>query len=104
MRGDRELVVQLLKRGANINQPAVGYIGRTALQGTCELEPPSIKDRTRKLDLVKFLIDQGADVNASAARYQGMTALQIAARLGDIGTALILLEHGANPNSLPTKN
>ncbi|KAJ8130808.1 hypothetical protein O1611_g2821 [Lasiodiplodia mahajangana] len=102
-RGDKELLVQLLKRGANVNQPAIGNQGRTALQGACEWRPASVGDRERKLDLIKFLIDQGSDVNAPPAKYCGMTALQIAAREGDIGTALVLLEHGANINAAPGK-
>ncbi|KAI1751555.1 hypothetical protein F4782DRAFT_531329 [Xylaria castorea] len=101
MRGDLELVMQLLQRGAVINQPALGCRGRTALQGACEWTTLSTEERANKMDLIKLLINQGADVNAPAARDEGMTALQIAALYGDIELALILLEHGANPNAPP---
>ncbi|KAI0865902.1 hypothetical protein F4860DRAFT_509784 [Xylaria cubensis] len=100
-RGDLELVKQLLERGALINQPPLGFRGRTALQGACEWETLSTEERTRQIDLIKLLISQGADVNAPAAQDCGMTALQIAALYGDIELALVLLEHGANPNAPP---
>ncbi len=61
---------------------------------------PANRSRVRKLGLIKFLLDQGADSNASPAK---LTALQIAARNGDIGTALVLLEHGANIDAPPAK-
>ncbi|KAI0546754.1 hypothetical protein F4679DRAFT_405238 [Xylaria curta] len=103
MRGDLELVTQLLQRGAVLNQPPLGYRGRTALQGACEWPTLSTEERTRKMDLIKFLINQGADVNAPAAQDTGMTALQIAALYGDMELALVLLEHGANSNAPPAK-
>ncbi|KAI1738463.1 hypothetical protein F4680DRAFT_424863 [Xylaria scruposa] len=103
MRGDLELVMQLLQKGATLNQPPLGYRGRTALQSACEWPTLSTEERTRKMDLIRFLINQGADVNTPAARVVGMTALQIAALYGDIELALVLLEHGANPNAPPAK-
>ncbi|KAI0454065.1 hypothetical protein F5B21DRAFT_477277 [Xylaria acuta] len=103
-RGCMELLSQLLKRGANINQPAIGLGGRTALQSACELTAQSTGYQTHKLGWIKNLIDLGADVNAPAAKYWGMTALQIAASHGDMGTVLLLLEHGANINAPPAKH
>ncbi|GAW12868.1 hypothetical protein ANO14919_022390 [Xylariales sp. No.14919] len=101
MRGDLELVIHLLQRGAIINQPAIGYRGRTALQGSCEWTALSKEERKRKIDLIKFLISQGANVNASGAERRGMTALQIATLYGDMEVALLLLEHGATINAPP---
>ncbi|RWA14536.1 hypothetical protein EKO27_g588 [Xylaria grammica] len=101
MRGNLELVIHLLQRGAIINQPAIGYRGRTALQGSCEWTALSKEERKRKIELIKFLISQGADVNASGAERGGMTALQITALYGDMEVALLLLEHGATINASP---
>ncbi|KAI0420559.1 hypothetical protein F5X98DRAFT_371527 [Xylaria grammica] len=101
MRGDLGLVIHLLQRGAIINQPAIGYRGRTALQGSCEWTALSKEERKRKIDLIKFLISQGADVNASGAERRGMTALRIATLYGDMEVALLLLEHGATINAPP---
>ncbi|KAI0401767.1 hypothetical protein F4802DRAFT_618459 [Xylaria palmicola] len=94
----KELFDQLLRRGANVDQPAIGYYGRTALQSACEL-----CEGERKMDMIKTLIDMGANVNAPAAESYGMTALQIAACNGYMGTALVLLEHGAEINAPPAK-
>ncbi|KAI0863378.1 hypothetical protein F4860DRAFT_522071 [Xylaria cubensis] len=102
-RGDRELISQLVIRGANINQPAIGWRGRTALQSACEWNARPSGDQSCKLALIKMLIDLGADINAPAAKYLGMTALQIAAYRGDMATALFLLENGANINAPPAK-
>ncbi|RYC63125.1 hypothetical protein CHU98_g3079 [Xylaria longipes] len=101
--GYMELLAQLLKMGANINQPAIGFRGRTALQSACEWTALSPGDQTHKLGWIKTLIDLGADVNAPAGKYWGVTALQVAAYHGDMGTALLLLEHGANINAPPAK-
>ncbi|KAI0440273.1 ankyrin repeat-containing domain protein [Xylaria telfairii] len=102
-RGYRDLLVELLKRGADINQPAIGHGGRTALQSACTWAAQSTQDQTHKLGWIKTLIDLGADVNAPAGKHWGMTALQIAVSYGDMGTALILLKHGANANAPPSK-
>ncbi|KAI0487675.1 hypothetical protein F4859DRAFT_510243 [Xylaria cf. heliscus] len=103
-KGDTELLIQLMRRGADINQPAIGHAGRTALQHACEYAALFTADQTVKLGLIKTLINLGADVNAPAGKWSGMTALQIASYYGDIVIALFLLEHGANVNAPPAKD
>ncbi|KAL7627774.1 hypothetical protein AAE478_001969 [Parahypoxylon ruwenzoriense] len=100
-RGDKELVAFLVERGANINQPAHGNRGKTALQAACGWDPASFEEKEKKLSLVQFLIDEGAEVNAPAASSYGCTAMQHAAALGDMETTLLLIHHKANPNALP---
>ncbi|KAI0161076.1 ankyrin [Hypoxylon sp. FL1284] len=99
-RGNNELVAELVSMGADLNKPAVGWGGRTALQDACELESTTTAGKSRKMELIHFLIQNGAEINAPAASYWGCTALQLAARVGDIETALLLLYHGADVNSL----
>ena len=104
IRGDQELVFTLLQKGADINQPACGYEGRTALQAICDCNAPragkNLQEGHRK-NLISCLIGHGADVNAPASDEGGGTALQIAAQQGDIDLALLLLDRGANPNAPP---
>lgn len=103
MQRDQKLVSKLLRRGANINSPAVGWRGRTALQAACEWNALSVDEECRRKDLIRFLVSHGADINARASDEYGLTALQIAARHGDIELALLLLDHGADPNAVPSK-
>ncbi|ROW07759.1 hypothetical protein VMCG_03435 [Cytospora schulzeri] len=104
-KGDLMLARDLLQRGAGINAPAVGRYDRTALQYACEWSPSSMEEEQTKTKLIRFLIGHGADVNAEPAPYfGGFTALHIAARNGDLETAFILLEHGADVNSRDRKD
>ncbi|KAI0195633.1 hypothetical protein EV127DRAFT_466740 [Xylaria flabelliformis] len=100
----KDLLAQLLERGADINEPAIGLGGRTALQSACELTVLSAGDQMDKLSWIKTLIDLGADINAPAGKYWGMTALQIAVSCGDMGTTLFLLENSAKINAPPAKH
>ncbi|KAI0414646.1 hypothetical protein F5X98DRAFT_389674 [Xylaria grammica] len=86
--GSLEWIQFLLQMGADVNQPARGYCGRTALQAACN-------DGRGEIDLVKFLVENGAD--------GGWTALQAAAERGDFAVAVLLLENGANINA-PNRN
>ncbi len=102
-RGDYELVVLLVKRGADVNKPASGNSGRTALQAACEWDPVSAEEGTRKTSLIKFLLRNDADVNAPPSLTQySFTALQLAALHGFIEVAVLLLSHKADPNALPS--
>lgn len=87
-------VRMLIQRGADVNQPAKGEYGHTALQAACDCDTPDI-------DMIKFLIDNGADVNAPPSSYSGITALQAAAQKGDFEVVLLLLENGADINAPP---
>ncbi|KAJ0109947.1 hypothetical protein J7T55_014749 [Diaporthe amygdali] len=86
-----DVVELLLQEGADVNAPARGEFGRTALQGACGAEPTSLDQQQLKLRTVQILLDHGADVNAAPARTWGMTALQETARWGDIAIAKLLL-------------
>jgi ankyrin repeat protein len=98
--GNLELVSMLLHKGAALNQRAVGEFGRTALQAACQWRPFSAEEEKQKRALVGFLIDNGADVNAPPAVCKGLTALQLAAAQGDMKTAVLLLNSGADLNAL----
>jgi ankyrin repeat protein len=62
-----DLVQYLLDRGADINTPACGHTGRTALQAACH---------SGNFDMVTFLLANKADVNAAPAVSDGVTALE----------------------------
>ncbi|KAI1416852.1 hypothetical protein F5Y13DRAFT_204230 [Hypoxylon sp. FL1857] len=96
-RGRKTLVEQLLRRGANINQPAGSKDGETTLQAACDCSTGN------KMELIQFLVDEGADVNAPPALQGGLTALQLAAWQGDMEVAALLLHHKANPNAPPAE-
>lgn len=98
--GDYTLVCMLLERGAHLNGPALGPLGKTALQAACAWDPVRRDERLRKDKIIQLLLDKGADVNA--ANCEGYTALMCAAEWGDISTAFTLLKHGAKPNMIWT--
>ncbi|KAL9112742.1 MAG: hypothetical protein Q9227_003045 [Pyrenula ochraceoflavens] len=102
LRCDPDIVSTLLNKGADINRPAAGRFGRTALQAACTCGASSSKEEACRMSLVKFLLAHGADVNAPASDYAGCTALQVAAMCGDIELATLLLHHRANPNATPS--
>lgn len=62
-----DLAEYLIDRGADVNTPAFGYEGRTALQQACCYG---------NLKMVKFLLAHKADVNAPPAASKGSTALE----------------------------
>jgi ankyrin repeat protein len=94
-----EIISNLLHKGADLNQPAFKCGGRTALQAACEWNPFSSEEEDHKAQLLRFLLDHGADVNGLPAMHYGITALEIAARQGDLRTAVFLLGHGADVNA-----
>ncbi|KAI0425230.1 ankyrin [Xylaria sp. FL1042] len=89
--GRLDIARQLIARGVDINSPAHGEDGYTALQAAC---------RARYGDgisvgFIRFLLDNGADINAAGAQ-DGGTALQCAVEAGSIGAFCLLLDAGAN--------
>ncbi|KAI0103971.1 hypothetical protein GGR51DRAFT_523061 [Nemania sp. FL0031] len=92
--GSLHLVRFLIQKGADVNKPAKGRYGRTALQAACDVYRGSIN-----VDLVKLLISNDADVNAPPAPVGGITALEGAAMAGSFEVALLLLENGADINA-----
>ena len=105
--GNPDVVQQLLAKGANVNARAAR--GQTALMWAVAQKHP---------DVVKVLLAHGADVHARSEVWSQMmavsphgvpaynrqiphggdTALMFAARVGDLGSAKLLLAAGANVN------
>ncbi|XP_050586206.1 protein phosphatase 1 regulatory subunit 12A-like isoform X8 [Bombus affinis] len=81
--GDKEEVVRLLQKGADINTGNVD--GLTALHQAC------IND---DLDMVEFLVEKGADINCGDN--EGWTPLHATASCGFISIAKYLIEKGCN--------
>lgn len=96
--GDYPLVCMLMERGADLNRPAVGVNGVTALQAICAWDPLRREERLRKDKIIALLLEKGADVNAASPA--GRTALICAAELGDLSTAFTLLKHGAKVDAM----
>lgn len=111
-----ELVSSLLRRGADINAPARGKLGRTALQHVCGADLPQNGSSDfaeiwcRRNRLARFLAANGADVNAPASKLHGATALQLICEWechtheqADRRHELLafLLESGADVNAAP---
>ncbi|KAL6689894.1 ankyrin repeat protein [Trichoderma pleuroticola] len=74
------MVRLLIEHGADINA-SVGELGRTSLHD-------AVAENDAKM--VELLLENGADV--SAVDGSGMTALQIAASLGHVDAAGVLLQ------------
>lgn len=100
--GDYKLVFMLIERGADVNRPALGDSGKTALQAVCAWDPVRREERLRKDKIIKLLLGKGADVNATNS--EGCTALLHAAQLGDLSSAFRLLKHGAKVNVTASLN
>ena len=84
--GQRDAVVLLLARGADVEARGTGWMTGTALN--------SAASRGRS-DIALLLLDAGADVNATqAASY---TPLHSAAHIGDAELTGRLLDRGADP-------
>lgn len=99
---DPEMVTLLIKEGADVNAPARGDRGYTALEAACRERPgfdvPGSKER---LETIQVLLDNGAEVNAAPAFERGRTALAEAAQSGSLEVAMLLLAHGADVNATP---
>lgn len=89
-----ELVALLLQKGANVNAPARGRWGKTALQAICDLHPHSEAGKApEQREIINLLVDHGANINAAPARIEGMTALQCAAHWGNLEVIILLLSY-----------
>ncbi|KAI1159728.1 hypothetical protein F5B18DRAFT_635441 [Nemania serpens] len=93
----------LVERGADVNQPAKGKEGRTALQAACDRYLPGEEEYSDNIKLIKLLIEQGAHVNAPPSPESGVTAFQAAATQGNFEVALLLLDYGADINAPPSE-
>lgn len=97
-----DIVELLLREGADVNAPARGSRGLTALQASCLTRAASSSQQEKKLETVRLLLDRKADINAAPARFRGLTALQATAQCGDLAVAKLLLP-GADVNAPPCK-
>lgn len=101
--GNEAIVNDLLERGADVNAPALGRLGKTALQNICAWMPGTPEERARKNRIIHRLLEHGADVNAAPADWCGRTALQIAATEGELELVALLLDRGADINAPPCR-
>ncbi|KAH7401683.1 hypothetical protein BKA66DRAFT_565295 [Pyrenochaeta sp. MPI-SDFR-AT-0127] len=86
-----EMVMLLVEWGAEIDyKPKLGLL-RTPLQRAAEIG---------NFKIVRYLLEHKATVDSNLF-FGGSTALQFAAMQGYVGIAILLLEHGANPNYPP---
>jgi ankyrin repeat protein len=99
--GNEVIVNELRERGADVNAPALGRLGKTALQNICAWIPSTFEERARKNRIFHRLLEQGADVNAAPAECCGRTALQVASAEGELELVLLLLDWGAGVNAPP---
>ncbi|KAI1347997.1 ankyrin repeat-containing domain protein [Xylaria sp. FL0043] len=90
--GRPDVARQLIARGADINAPAHGKFGCTALQAAFYPEFGVEID----VQFIQFLLDSGADINAPGARDCGLTALQCAVEVESMGAVCLLLDAGAH--------
>lgn len=90
---NEELVVLLLQNGADVNAPARGRYGQTALQGICSWVPGSSTEKAQQINTITLLLAYGAKINAPPARYGGRTALQGAAECGNLEVTMLLLSY-----------
>ncbi|CAH0042887.1 unnamed protein product [Clonostachys rhizophaga] len=95
--GNYPLVLQLLDRGADVNAPARGFHGFTALQAICRWGPVSGEERHRQQNIINLLIKSGANINVEPEA-GGLTAIMASAWRGDVELTAMLLAHGADPN------
>jgi hypothetical protein len=120
--GDREMVLELLKRGANPNDDSDIFLGQTPLmyavhqgqseivfdliqagadvnahgsKGKTALMQAALSDQT---SILKILLDAGANPNVRDE--SGFTALTSAVSMGNLEAVQALIGHGANPNSV----
>jgi hypothetical protein len=92
------VAIELMNLGADVNEPAYHDGGSTALQAACLPNP--LYNADTPLSFIRYLIEKGADINAPAAEIDGATALQGAAIRGSLNVACVLLDYGADVNTV----
>ncbi|KAL1881352.1 hypothetical protein Daus18300_001205 [Diaporthe australafricana] len=93
-----ENVSLFLREGADVNSPADGDHGSTALGVIVKWSPATEDEHERKMRICHLLIDQGADVDPAPDEW-GSTLLGEAAIKGDLEVAALLLREGADVNA-----
>lgn len=84
--GSLELMLLLLRAGAEVNAPPAAYSGVTALQAAAI---------GGYVGVANALLNRGAEVNAAPAPSNGRTALEGAAEYGRIDMLQLLIDAGA---------
>jgi ankyrin repeat protein len=101
-RGQLKWVRKLIEAGVDPN-PTVGCWWGSALTNACSLNVLCPGEKSEKMNLIRYLIQHGADINCGGEPYKrlaGYIPLQACAIKGDVETASLLLQHGADPNTL----
>lgn len=88
-RNDFDKATVLLKSGANPN--AVGLVGMTALSQAVE---------GNNIKMIRLLLSYGANINGVADKYFCISPLGEAAKKNIVEAAQLLLENGADPDSM----
>ena len=100
--GQYQWVWKLIEAGVDLNA-TVDNLGQSALTSACSLAVRCPSEKREKMDLIRNLIQHGADINGGdkpSKRPWWCTPLQACAGEGDVETASLLLQHGADPNAL----
>lgn len=84
--GDVKIVLHLLEKGADVNQPPYERFGATALQAAVI---------GGYIGMVKLLLDRGAHCDAPGAEEYGRTALEAATEHGRLDIVALLVSRGA---------
>lgn len=95
-------VWKLTEAGVDLNATVDNW-GWSALTSACSLDVRCPGEKHEKMNLIRYLIQHGADINGGgepSKRPWGRTPLQTCAINGDVETASLLLQHGADPNAL----
>jgi ankyrin repeat protein len=90
--GNIDIVMALLKAGSNINDPAHGNVGQTALYAATN---------ARNFSMAKLLVQSGAHIDAPGCNLNMFPrpALLIAIENNDYTLVELLINSGANPNA-----
>lgn len=96
----KSLIQLVISKNADVNAPAHGLYGATALQLICVDSQGNPEMQAHKHELIKLFIKLGADVNAEPGP-GSRTPLQKCAAQGDLATAALLVQYGADPHHHP---
>lgn len=99
----KHMVKLLVAHGADVNAPAHGRDGRTALQSICLYSTRTQDAADHSRWLILFLLERGANGNAVPG-LMGETALHLCVGRGDLDMATILVQHGVDLNGVPTRH
>lgn len=96
----KQLVRLVITKNADVTAPPHGPDGKTALEAICGSQRDLSVSEDHRHELIRFLLKNGAQVNREPG-LRSKTALQYCAERGDLTTAALLIQHGADPNVYP---